>query len=92
MKRFKKLYLLLALLLFVGGTVLGVQLQSAISDTDTTEQLRKLGDAFLIINKRYVQKVDAAKLAEDAIIGMLEELDPHSSYISAEAFVEVDEG
>ncbi len=91
MKRFKKLYLLLALLLFVGGTVLGVQLQSAISDTDTTEQLRKLGDAFIIINKRYVQKVDAAKLAEDAIVGMLEELDPHSSYISAEAFVEVDE-
>ncbi|MCH8962406.1 MAG: S41 family peptidase, partial [Bacteroidetes bacterium] len=91
MKRFKKIYLLLALLLFVGGTVLGVQLQSAISDTDTTEQLRKLGDAFLIINKRYVQEVDAAKLAEDAIVGMLEELDPHSSYISAKAFVEVDE-
>ncbi len=90
MKRFKKIYLLLALL-FVGGTVLGVQLQSAISDTDTKEQLRKLGEAFIIINKRYVQKVDAAKLAEDAIVGMLEELDPHSSYISAEAFVEVDE-
>ena len=91
MKRFKKIYVFLALVLFVGGIVLGVQLQSAISDTDTTEQLRKLGDAFLIINKRYVQDVDAAKLAEDAIVGMLEELDPHSSYISAEAFVEVDE-
>ncbi len=90
MKRFKKTHLLLALL-FVGGTVLGVQLQSAISDTDTKEQLRKLGEAFIIINKRYVQEVDAAKLAEDAIVGMLEELDPHSSYISPEAFVEVDE-
>jgi len=90
MKRFKKIYLLLALL-FVGGTVLGVQLQSAISDTDTKEQLRKLGEAFIIINKRYVQEVDAAKLAEDAIVAMLEELDPHSSYISPEAFVEVDE-
>ena len=90
MKRFKKTYLLLALL-FVGGTVLGVQLQSALSDTDTKEQLRKLGEAFIIINKRYVQEVDAAKLAEDAIVAMLEELDPHSSYISPEAFVEVDE-
>ena len=91
MKRFTKFYLLVALLLFVGGTVLGVQLQSAISDTDTKEQLRKLGDAFLIINKSYVKDVDPAKLAEDAIIGMLEELDPHSSYISADAFTEVDE-
>ena len=92
MKRFnKKLYILPAILLFVVGTVLGVQLESAMSDTDTTEQLRKLQDAFLIINKRYVEEVDAAELVEDAIEAMLKDLDPHSSYINAEAFTEVDE-
>ena len=92
MKRFnKKLYILPAILLFVVGTVLGVQLESALSDTDTTEQLRKLQDAFLIINKRYVEEVDASELVEDAIEAMLKDLDPHSSYINAEAFTEVNE-
>ena len=91
MTRFKKIYLLPALLLFVGGTVLGVQLDSATSETDTMEQLRKLQDAFLIINKRYVEEVDPAELAEYAIEGMLKDLDPHSSYIDAEAFLEVNE-
>ncbi len=91
MKRMKKIYLLPALLLFVIGTVLGVQLESAISNTDTMEQLRKLEDAFLIINKRYVQEVDPALLAESAIESMLEDLDPHSSYISAAEIDEVQE-
>ena len=91
MKRFKKIYVLPAVLLFVIGTVLGTQLDSAVSDTDTMEQLRKLEDAFLIINKRYVEEVDPAELVEDAIEGMLENLDPHSSYINAEAFTEVNE-
>ena len=60
MKHFKKIYVLPAVLLFVLGTALGVQLDSAMSDTDMMEQLRKLEDAFLIINKRYVEEVDAA--------------------------------
>lgn len=91
MKRFKKVYLLPAVLLFVLGTVLGVQLEAALSTTDTVEQLRKLEDAFLIINKSYVEEVDAANLAEHAIESMLEELDPHSSYISTEQIAEVQE-
>ncbi len=91
MKRFKKFYVLPAVLLFVVGAVLGVQLESAMSDTDTTEQLRKLEDAFLIINKRYVEEVEPAELVEDAIEAMLKDLDPHSSYINAEAFTEVNE-
>ncbi len=91
MKRFKKIYLLPALLLFVVGTVLGVQLESAMSGTDTMEQLKKLEDAFLIINKQYVEEVDAGTLVEHAIESMLEELDPHSSYISLEDIAEVDE-
>ncbi|MDX1548424.1 MAG: S41 family peptidase, partial [Rhodothermales bacterium] len=80
-----------ALFLFMLGTVLGVQLESALSTTDTLEQLKKLEDAFLIINKRYVEEVDAKTLAEHAIDGMLEQLDPHSAYISAEEIQEVQE-
>ena len=45
--------------------------------------LRKLQVAEMAINNLYVDSVDEAKLAEDAIRGMLEKLDPHSSYTDA---------
>lgn len=46
----------------------------------TQEYLRKLNIAEMTINNLYVDSVDENKLIEDAIIGMLEKLDPHSSY------------
>lgn len=91
MKRFKKLYILPAIFLFVIGTVLGFQIESAISTTETVEQLQKLHDAFLIINKRYVEDVDPGTIAEEAIVSMLEELDPHSSYINPKDLPDVQE-
>ena len=42
--------------------------------------LRKLQIAEMAINSLYVDSVDEGKLVEDAIRGMLEKLDPHSSY------------
>lgn len=42
--------------------------------------LRKLQIAELAINNLYVDSVDEKRLVEDAIRGMLENLDPHSSY------------
>ena len=42
--------------------------------------LRKLQLAEMAINNLYVDTVDESKLVEDAIRGMLEKLDPHSSY------------
>lgn len=86
-----KLLIFPALFLFGIGTLLGVKLESALSEQDTIEQLRKLEDAFLIINKRYVEGVEAGQMAENAILGMLEDLDPHSSYISAEEIAEIQE-
>ena len=85
-------YILPGLLLVVVGGALGMRLDTVSTDLDTTEQLRKLEDAFLIINKRYVEKVHPATLVDEAIEAMLESLDPHSSYIDAESFAEVDEG
>ena len=37
----------------------------------------------------YVEKVTDKKLIESAINGMLQALDPHSSYLSAESFKEM---
>lgn len=45
--------------------------------------LRKLQIAEMAINGLYVDSVSESKLVEDAIRGMLEKLDPHSSYTTA---------
>lgn len=42
--------------------------------------LRKLNIAEMAITNLYVDSVDEVKLVEDAIRGMLEKLDPHSTY------------
>ena len=89
MEIFKARYVFPALFLFFVGAILGVSRSS--DRTDTTEQLKKLEEAFLIINKRYVEEVKPAELAEAAIEAMIASLDPHSTYINAEAFVEVNE-
>ena len=46
-------------------------------------QLRKLTMAEMAINSLYVDSVDEKKLVEDAIRGMLNKLDPHSTYSTA---------
>ena len=46
--------------------------------------LRKLQLAEFAIANLYVDKVDEGKLVESAIIKMLEELDPHSTYSDPE--------
>lgn len=43
------------------------------------------------IDRMYVDTVDQDKLVEDAIVAMLEELDPHSIYIPKEELEEVNE-
>ena len=58
-------------------------LPSQAQDVDI-EQLRKLQTAHVAIANLYVDSVDVKKLTEDAIIGMLEKLDPHSQYSNPE--------
>ena len=48
------------------------------------EQLKKLIISTAAINNHYVDTVNTEKLVEDAIRGMLENLDPHSAYSTAE--------
>lgn len=77
-------------LVLAAGVLLGMQLESALSD-DTRAALKKLEHAFLVINERYVEDVDSGALAEHALEGMLDELDPHSVYIDAETMRRVEE-
>src|ERR1700750_3088914 len=53
---------------------------------DTYRQLNLFGDVFERVRSDYVEKPDDGKLVESAISGMLSGLDPHSSYMDAKSF------
>jgi len=46
--------------------------------------IRKVSIAMAAIENLYVDSVNSDKLAEDAITGLLEKLDPHSAYLTAD--------
>jgi carboxyl-terminal processing protease len=53
---------------------------------DTYKQLNLFGDIFERVRAHYVEKPDDSKLVESAINGMLNGLDPHSSYMDPKSF------
>lgn len=77
-------YVLPAIGLILLGVVLGVQVNTFTSDDSAYEQLQKLERSFVIITRQYVDPVESETLVEDGIEGMLDALDPHSTYIPAE--------
>jgi carboxyl-terminal processing protease len=52
----------------------------------TYQQLGIFGDIFERVRAQYVSEPDEQKLIENAINGMLNSLDPHSSYLNAKDF------
>ena len=80
----------------LGGTVAGALLttqvagpliaQEAEKSASVYEQLDLFGDIFERIRSQYVEEVETEALIEAAINGMLTSLDPHSSYLPADAF------
>jgi carboxyl-terminal processing protease len=75
-----KKYLFIALVAFLAVTSASAQLRIKMGKNSPIE---KLGRAEIAITNLYVDSVDENKLVEDAIRGMLEKLDPHSSYATA---------
>ena len=53
---------------------------------DTYRELNLFGDVFERIRSDYVENPDDSQLVESAINGMLNSLDPHSSYLSPKNF------
>ncbi|TGD96947.1 S41 family peptidase [Methylobacterium nonmethylotrophicum] len=56
------------------------------ASAETYRQLSLFGDVFEKIRTDYVEKPDEGKLIESAVNGMLTSLDPHSSYMDAKSF------
>ena len=81
----------------LAGTILTTQIagpliaQEAEKTVSVYEQLDLFGDIFERIRAQYVEEVDTEQLVEAAINGMLTSLDPHSSYLSAKDFDEMQE-
>lgn len=75
----------------VGGSLtLGQHVMGARSANELPlEQMRTFTDVFTRIKDDYVEEVSDEKLLEYAIRGMLNGLDPHSSYLNAEEFNEL---
>src|SRR6476469_2010104 len=76
-----------ALTLFVTqprSVLMGSSARAATSDT--YRQLNLFGDVFERVRSDYVETPDDSKLVESAISGMLSGLDPHSSYMDAKSF------
>ncbi len=84
MKRLSKYHVLPAVVLIAFGAVLGVQLDAYLSDENLGEQLSKMRRAFVVINQKYVDQVNATDVAEEGVKGMVNSLDPHSTYIPAD--------
>src|SRR5688572_9109696 len=81
------------------GAVLGVLISlnfSAVAQKNPgplpVEDLRAFTEVFGRIKADYVEPVDDKKLISEAINGMLTGLDPHSAYLDAEAFRELQVG
>ena len=91
MKR-KAAYLGIGVIIGAAVTVAAPQALLSISPAayaaaaETYRQLNLFGDVFDKIRNDYVEKPDEAKLINAAINGMLSSLDPHSSYMDAKAF------
>jgi len=82
------------------GLIAGVLISlhfSAIANKDSAEplpieELRAFSEVFSRIKSDYVEPVTDKKLITEAITGMLTGLDPHSSYLDADAFKELQIG
>jgi len=58
----------------------------AASNEETFRQLELFGDIFERVRSFYVDETDDKQLIESAINGMLQSLDPHSSYLNEDNF------
>ncbi len=87
-----KRFVIAALCGTVAGGVLTTQLagpliaQEQKREASVYEQLDLFGDIFERVRSQYVEEVETEDLIEAAINGMLTSLDPHSGYLAADDF------
>lgn len=88
LKTLKFPYLLLFLFI---GILLGIQIEKIFSSDKLKDSIDKFGDVLSLTQKNYVEEVDTQKLVDDAINGLLADLDPHSVYIPPSQLENIEE-
>ena len=77
----------IALLFFLSFLYVSLNSVSAQNNRqETYKQLNLFGDVFQRVQEQYVEEITDKELIESAISGMLQSLDPHSSYLSPESY------
>lgn len=81
---------------FVAGALITLQLP-AFAEKETRaglpiEDLRTFAEVYSAIKQGYVEPVDDKKMIANAISGLLSNLDPHSAYLDADSFKDLQVG
>ena len=81
---------------FIAGALISLQIP-ALAQKDSRpglpiEDLRTFAEVYNAIKQGYVEPVDDKKMIANAISGMVSNLDPHSTYLDAEAFKDLQVG
>ena len=77
MKYFKYLLYFLLLVIFLYGFKSDIV-------KDQFQKMKTMTQIIRLVSENYVEDVDMNDILEGAIIGLLDRLDPHSSYISSD--------
>jgi len=83
----KKKFLIASLALLLTGVLIGHGLVQA--KPDTYDELKAFTQALELIKRNYVEEPDTKDLIQGAIKGMVQSLDPHSSFMAERAFKEM---
>jgi len=92
-RKFGKFFgMTLAVAVFVAGFVVGDLTTSrhAAQATVAYSKLKLFGDVLSVVQNSYVEEVSSDNLIKGAINGMIQTLDPHSSYLTPEMLKQVE--
>ncbi|MGZ6291338.1 MAG: S41 family peptidase, partial [Syntrophales bacterium] len=93
MKNFLSKRVLFSLCLLACFLLLGLQGDSQVSaalERSIYKNLKTFNEVLDMVQKNYVEDVDSKKLIEGAINGMMKSLDPHSNYMTAEMYKDLE--
>tara|TARA_B100001250_G_scaffold361636_1_gene339811 strand:+ start:562 stop:1866 length:1305 start_codon:yes stop_codon:yes gene_type:complete len=89
---FKKIFYVLLLFFIANKFTLGNSEQKKEENVIPLDEIRVFTEIFSKIKSDYVENISDEVLLENAIHGMLQGLDPHSTYLDKEAYKELQEG
>lgn len=85
----KKIAFIFILIVFIGFSGIAVGRWSIAQNTDAVyKELRTFTEVFSAIKKHYVETINDKELIRSALKGMVNSLDPHSAYLTPEAYKE----